>query len=128
MPWLPLTKLAGGNARGHWAAREAARVTYRESCYHAAYEARHAYERVGVRFPLPEPVEMSVTFVMPDKAGRDLDGMVSRFKYGVDAIVSSGILAGDDWHRISELHVRATVGRKTEAGAIVQLRAVEGAS
>lgn len=82
LPWPPKELLP--NARPHWAAKARATKTYKSHCGWHIHAQGAGYFKGASKYIF--------TFCPPDKRRRDLDGMLSSFKPGIDAISAiSGI-------------------------------------
>lgn len=81
LPWPP--RELHPNARVHFHARAKAARAYREQCY---WIAKADGERVRQD---TASIRIHLTFYPPDKRRRDLDGMLSNVKHGLDAIADA---------------------------------------
>ena len=92
---LPPSGLAPNRAVGHhWGKSNGAKETYATVCF---AKAREVVRACRPELPLKPPVTMILTFVLPDKRRRDLDGLYSAFKPAQDAMVRAGLLQDDGW-------------------------------
>ena len=81
LPWPPKELLP--NARVHFRKKNALAQAYKGYCILLTPKS------------IPDGTHLSITFNPPDKRRRDLDGMLSSFKWGIDAIAS--VLCVDDY-------------------------------
>ena len=80
------------NARVGW--REKARYVkeYRWACNILCREWR----------PRGEPVNaLSIAFVVKDNRRRDLDNLISSFKFGMDGLRDAGLISDDNWQDLT---------------------------
>ncbi len=47
---------------------------------------------------IEHPVEVTLHWRMPDRRGRDADGIAPTLKVALDCLVREGVLADDNWH------------------------------
>lgn len=111
LPW-PSASLAPNRRNGkHWTATHAAKL----SAGHAATVlTMQAMRSEGYTAPAEGPIALSLTFCPPDARRRDLDGMLSSNKAGLDAIAK--VLGVDDV-RFEPITLRR--GEKVKGGAVV---------
>lgn len=74
---------------------------------------------VGFPRPLPWPVCVSISLVMPDKRPRDLSNLCEGV---MDAMVRAGLLVDDSWKHVRTLSVSYSGVDPVKAGATVHLR------
>lgn len=80
LAWPP--KELSPNARLHWSKVAKAKQAYRQYCWASAMEAGlHQY---GLR--TVGDIHLTMTFVPPDKRGRDMDNMFASMKAGLDGL------------------------------------------
>lgn len=91
------------NARVSWQERAPVIKSYRHECRIDAQNVRRDMEQRGVRFPLPGPVNVIVTFVLDDNQNRDWDNMIAAFKAGQDGITAAGIWQDDSIQAIGRI-------------------------
>ena len=72
------------NARPHFHAKASAAKAYREAAYWTAYNADCIFAA-----PTETGVPATIRFYPPDKRRRDLDGMLSSVKAGIDGIADA---------------------------------------
>jgi len=94
VPFLPPVEYSP-NWRGHWAQRYKAGEEYSDAVYYYAIDARNRFYDKGLFLQFQKAC-IDLTFVFPDERTRDQDNLIARFKPGLDALVDSLILAGDD--------------------------------
>ena len=83
LPWPP-AELAPNRRNGkHWSATNAVKVRYLADCRHLALQA------MGRWVPPGGTLALVITFVQPDKRRRDLDGMLSSIKSGLDGLAQA---------------------------------------
>lgn len=90
LPW-PSPRLSP-NARGHWAIMAKAKKAYRSTC-------RRIADEHGLSLA-PKPaasVQVSLTFVPPDRRHRDLDNMLASMKSGLDGLADSMGIDDSRW-------------------------------
>ncbi len=98
------------NSRTHWAAKAKATKGYRE---YAALAAKQS----GVKVAGDGLIDVWITFRPPSKARRDLDGLLSNIKAGLDGIADG--LGVDDYR----FRPRIDLGDVLKGGGvIVELR------
>lgn len=102
---FPPRELSPNSRDGWWLKSRVARQ-YREDCAWLAVEARN---KAGITRSLPTPVTASVVFVVKDRRKRDSDNLLASFKAGIDGIVNSGLLIGDDHERFKIASVTVEV-------------------
>ncbi len=88
LPW-PTPKLSP-NARVHWAQLAKEKAAYRQACFALCKDAGFA---PGLFHPAEE-LRLSLEFVPPTRAKRDLDNCLSSMKAGIDGL--SDALQVDD--------------------------------
>ncbi len=71
------------NARTHFRTKAPITKAYREAAYWRAFDADALFQ------PPDGPVMLALTFHPPDKRRRDLDGMFSSIKAGLDGIADA---------------------------------------
>ena len=81
LPWPPSELLP--NARIHFRRKNAIAQAYKLNCVLLTPKS------------IPDGTHLSITFNPPDKRRRDLDGMLSSFKWGIDAIAH--VMGVDDY-------------------------------
>lgn len=84
LPWPPRDLSA--NSRTHWARKAKAVKAYRSLAYWSAIAAG----------PIPGET-IAITFNPPDKRRRDLDGMLSQIKAGLDGIADATGVDDSKW-------------------------------
>jgi crossover junction endodeoxyribonuclease RusA len=96
------------NARGHWAKKANAAKAYRNECWVRAKVAKMA--------PLGDgKIKVSIVFVPPDRRRRDVDGMLSAIKSGLDGMAQA---MGVDDHRFE---LSLGVAERVGAGGFVRV-------
>lgn len=98
LPWPP--KELSPNARVHFHAKASATRVYRDAAYWLAVPARRLFDLEG-------EIMVRCEFFPPDKRRRDLDGMFSSIKAGLDGIADS--LQVNDHRFAFEIHRREPV-------------------
>ncbi len=97
LPW-PLAKLSP-NARVHWAKLAKEKAAYRQACFALCKEAGFA---PGLFHPAQE-LRLSLEFVPPTRARRDLDNCLASMKAGIDGLADA--LQVDDSRFVIELRL-----------------------
>lgn len=92
------------NARPHYHAKASAAKAYRE----AAYWTAKADEEGG--YFLPDESGMKISFYPPDNRRRDLDGMLSSVKAGIDGIADAYGLNDYDFNPITIMRCEPVKG------------------
>lgn len=95
LPLPPSALLANETLGRDWRAFVEAKQAYYQSCFVDCQNARLAFQKKGVGFPLKPLVTMVLVFVLPDMRRKDGDGLVSALKSGIDAMVKAGLLHDD---------------------------------
>lgn len=80
LPWPP--RELSPNARIHHMAKAKVTKAYREQAYWLTVQS-------GAQFPAASGAILSIAFHPPDKRRRDLDGMFSSIKSGLDGIADA---------------------------------------
>lgn len=99
LPWPP--RELHPNARPHYHAKASAAKAYREAAYWTAYNADPIWSASESGF-----VPATVSFYPPDKRRRDLDGMLSNVKAGLDGIA--------DAYRLNDFELNPITIRRCE--------------
>ena len=81
------------NWRGHWAVKAKAVKAYRKAAGWATVASKDKVEGEGA-------IDVHISFFPPDKRHRDMDGMLSSIKAGLDGI-ADGLAVNDSRFRIS---------------------------
>jgi crossover junction endodeoxyribonuclease RusA len=103
LPWPP--RDLHSNAREHWAAKARITKSYKTDCWYLFMEHRHK---------IKGKTKFALTFCPPDNRRRDMDGMESSFKAGIDALsIATGV---DDYFFEFEKPVR---GDPVSGGAVI---------
>lgn len=97
LPW-PSPKLSP-NARVHWAELAKAKAAYRRACFVLCREAGFEKEV----FHAAQDLRLSLSFVPPTRAGRDLDNCLASMKAGIDGLADA--LGVDDRRFVIELRL-----------------------
>lgn len=116
LPWPPWE--TSPNSRVHFQQRGRAVRAYREACAAVLYTA----VREAVWLP-SGPARLVLTFVLRDHRRQDVDGLLSRFKPGLDALVAAGALVDDDHGHLPEITVRRAVRPGAERCVVAVLTA-----
>lgn len=103
LPW-PSTVLRP-NAREHWSTIAKATKSYKDDCLKILDNVKHRKMFHGQS-------SFNITFRPPDKRRRDMDGMLSSFKAGLDAL--SMVCGVDDRH----FRYTLAVGEPVKGGAV----------
>ena len=103
LPWPP-SKL-NPNARVHWAELARVKKAYRQACFALCKEAGFA---PGLFHPAQE-LRLSLEFVPPTRAKRDLDNCLSSMKAGIDGL-SDALQVNDNRFAIGLRMVEDRVG------------------
>ena len=102
LPWPPWE--TSPNSRAHWASQGRAVAKYRADC------DKLLAQPIREAAWLPDgPARLTLTFVATDRRRQDVDGLLSRFKPGLDALVAAGVLEDDDAGHLPEITVRRVV-------------------
>lgn len=80
LPWPPAALKPNGS-HGHWSTKSSAAKKYKADCLVLARAA-------GIK-PIDGAMALRIEFAPPDKRRRDLDNMLSTFKYGIDAVAEA---------------------------------------
>lgn len=97
LPWPP-SKLSP-NARVHWAELANVKAQYRQACWALCKQAGF----VPGQFHPAQELRLSLEFVPPTRAKRDLDNCLSSMKAGIDGL--SDALQVDDSRFVIELRL-----------------------
>lgn len=103
------------NERTHYQAFAAAKKLYRQQCKIDALVARKAKT-----IKLEAPVLARLTFICKGQLW-DEDNALAAFKAGLDGIVESGLIPGDD---PAQLHIESSVRKGQKACVWVELEEV----
>ena len=103
LPWPP-SKL-NPNARVHWAQLAKEKAAYRQACWALCKEAGFA---PGLFHPAEE-LRLSLEFVPPTRAKRDLDNCLAAMKSGIDGL-SDALQVNDNRFEIGLRLVKDRVG------------------
>lgn len=105
LPWPP--SALSPNARGHWSKLARAKKAYRAACAWTAKEQ-------GARRIDAERLQLTITFVPPNRRAHDLDNCLARMKSGLDGLAD--VLGVDDsrWS--------LSIDRSGEIGGFVKVR------
>ena len=99
LPWP--SKVLHPNARQHWATVAKAKKAYRRACFYLTCQA-------GLHLERDDTPLMSLTFYPPDRRHRDLDGMLSAAKSGLDGVADA--IGCDDSRWSFALQVSPEIG------------------
>lgn len=99
LPWPPA--ILHPNKRPHWAPLAKAKGSYRFACAMLAQSAR-------IKVPKNATPLVSITFYPPDRRRRDLDGMLSAIKSGLDGLADA--MGCDDSRWRLQLAVAPEIG------------------
>lgn len=110
LPWPP--KELSPNARTHWAKLAAVKKAYRTECF---MQARIA----GVTRQKATRAHISISFVPPDRRGRDLDNCLASIKAGLDGIADALFI--DDKHWTITLEMSPEIDGMVKVGIEVQV-------
>ena len=80
LPWPP--RDLHPNARVHYMALSREKRAYRDACYWLTKQA-------GISIAPDARPEIAITFVPPDRRRRDVDGMLSAIKSGLDGFAQA---------------------------------------
>lgn len=100
MPWPQALGLSP-NHRVHWSVQRRAKKALREAWAWQAVQQGAPYMAV-------QPLEVSLTFVPPDRRARDMDNMLASCKAGLDGLAD--VLGVDDKHWRLSLSVAKEIG------------------
>ena len=103
LPWPP-SKLSP-NARVHWAELARVKKDYRQACFALCKEAGF---QAGLFHPAQD-LRLSLEFVPPTRAKRDLDNCLSSMKAGIDGL-SDALQVNDNRFEIGLRLVKDRVG------------------
>ena len=99
LPWP--TKALHPNARVHWAKLSRAKADYRFACSTLTRQA-------GIKFTKDDKLHVGLVFYAPDKRRRDLDGMLSACKAGLDGVADA--IGCDDHQWTISMSVAQEIG------------------
>ena len=89
------------NSRVHYLARHSAGKIYGLAVFYLAIDKRNRALMAKEELPVFNQARLELTFVFPVLRTRDGDNLISRFKPGLDALVSAEVLTGDDVKRVA---------------------------
>jgi Holliday junction resolvase RusA-like endonuclease len=116
------------NARRHWRSIARDNATWKVAAANAAADAAGEWEahHAGIHWRKLSKVALSVTFIVPTKARRDFDNLISTLKPLLDGIVAVGLIDDDSTDVIAHLDfgVRYEKGR---AATLLQIAEIEDA-
>lgn len=104
LPWPP--KELSPNARIHYMAKAKATKIYRDDAYWRAYMLKDVHGRPDYAHSDHE-ITLKIAFHPPDKRPRDLDGMLSSIKAGLDGMADA--MRVNDQRFAFEIHRREPV-------------------
>jgi len=81
------------NWRGHWVQRHQAGRTYGLAVFYCCVDYKNC---LGDAFTPIQVARLDLTVVYPVTRVRDRDNLIAMFKPGLDAVVSAGLITGDD--------------------------------
>lgn len=110
-PWPP--RELHPNARVHWATKAKAAKAYRWACFALSKSAK-------LEAPGWGKINLSIVFVPPDRRRRDIDGMLSAIKSGLDGLADA---LGVDDHRFT---LSLGVAERVGTGGFVRVRVEMG--
>jgi len=119
VPFLPPVEYSP-NSRDFWAERHEAGKVYHDAVFYCCVDARNRGYREGLSFPLVK-AKLNLTVVFAEMRLRDEDNLLARFKPGLDAVVDSGLLLGDDVEHLEIGRVGAVVDLKLAPLTIIEL-------
>jgi len=122
VPMLPPREYSP-NWRGHWSQRLRAGKYYRQAVYYSALEAGNKLTEAGGKLPLMW-AQLDLTFVFPEERIRDEDNHRARFKPGQDALVTAGLLAGDDPAHLRMGKIAIEVDKARAPLTVIELKEV----
>lgn len=107
LPWPP--KALSPNARVHWSVLAKTKKQYRADCFMQA--------RIQGAKAMQGPLKVEITFVPPDRRGRDMDNMLASCKAGLDGLA--------DAIKVDDRHWKLSLETAPEVGGMVKLRVWE---
>lgn len=105
LPWPPSSLRPNAVNRQHWRANRSAGTSYKGDCLILCRSQ-------GLGKLDADGLHLSIRFCPPDRRRRDLDGMLSSIKHGLDAI--SETVGVDDYH----FGFTLTRGEPVKGGAV----------
>jgi len=119
VPFLPPVEYSP-NWRGHWAAKHKAGEVYHDAAFYCCVDARNREYLKGLSFPFVK-AKLNLTVVFAELRLRDQDNLLARFKPGLDAVVDSALLLGDDMEHLEIGQVKAVVDPERAPLTIIEL-------
>jgi Holliday junction resolvase RusA-like endonuclease len=123
VPQLPPGVLSP-NARVHWTKKNRERREYHDTVFYCCVDARNKGFMQGKAFPILK-AKVSLTFVFNDRRRHDLDNLLNSFKTGIDAIVDSGLVLGDDSEHMEIGEVEILVDPSRAPLVVIEIKEVE---
>lgn len=118
VPLLPPSPCSP-NWRGYWRQRYQAGRVYGLAVFYKCVDYR---TRLGSKFSPIQVARLDLTVVYAVERVRDRDNIISMFKPGLDAIVTAGLIAGDDSKRLHWGKVTVEVDRARAPLTIIELK------
>ncbi len=119
VPFLPPVEYSP-NSREFWAEKHKAGKIYHDAVFYCCVDARNREYRKGIPFPMVK-ARLNLTVVFPERRKRDGDNLLARFKPGLDAMVDSGLLVGDDLEHLEIGDVEVVVDPERAPLTIIEL-------
>ena len=119
VPFLPPVEYSP-NSREFWAEKHKAGKIYHDAVFYYCVDARNREYRKGIPFPMVK-ARLNLTVVFPERRKRDGDNLLARFKPGLDAMVDSGLLVGDDLEHLEIGDVEVVVDPERAPLTIIEL-------
>lgn len=119
VPFLPPVEYSP-NSRSSWATKYKAGKVYHDAVYYCCVSARNRGEREGLSFPFLK-ARLNLTVVFAERRLRDENNLISRFKPGLDSVVDSRLLLGDDMEHLEVGQVEAVVDPERAPLTIIEL-------
>ncbi len=119
VPFLPPVEYSP-NSREFWAGKHKAGKIYHDAVFYCCVDARNRGFREGLSFPFVK-AKLNLTVAFAELRTRDEDNLLARFKPGLDAIVDSCLILGDDVEHLEIGRVEVVVDRERAPLTIIEL-------
>lgn len=119
VPFLPPVEHSP-NSRKFWAEKHKAGKVYHDAVFYCCVDARNRGYRQGLAFPFVWS-KLNLTVVFAELRVRDQDNLLARFKPGLDAVVDSGLILGDDAEHLEIGRVEIVVDPERAPLTIIDL-------
>lgn len=108
------------NWRGHWGGKYKDSRVYHAAVFYCCVDARNRGYLEGMSFPFIK-AQLNLTFVFAQHRRRDRDNLLARFKPGLDAIISAGLVIDDDAEHLEIGKVDILVDRGWAPLTVIEL-------